>query len=129
MTSGSWRRLARRALPNDRRIDFHFALIYETFFVAMKEFDRVLDGDDMFGTRRVDAVNHCRKGGGLTRTGDAGDQYQTASFLADALGNRREIEFLKCANFGRNDAKHDADVATLLKHIDAESPEPSSAVG
>ncbi len=112
-----------------RGIDFHLALIDEAFLVAMQEFDGVFDGDDVLGTRRVDAVDHGRKRGGLARAGDAGDQHQAARFFADALGDGGKKELFKSANLGGNDAEHDADIAALLKDVDAEASETGGAVG
>jgi len=47
-------------------VDFNFALVDETFLVAMQELDRVFDGDEVIGAAGVDAVDHGRKRGGLT---------------------------------------------------------------
>src|ERR1700675_4900185 len=74
-----------------RGVYFHFALVNKAFLVAVQELDRVFDGDEMVGAIGVDAIDHGREGGGLTGTGGAGYQYQTALLLADAANHGREI--------------------------------------
>ena len=106
MTSGSWRREARNAARERRRIDFHLALVDVSLLVAVQEFDRVFDGDDVFGAGGIDAVDHRGQRRGLAGTGDAGDQHQAARLVADLLHDLRQIEFVERANLGGNDAQH-----------------------
>ena len=81
------------------------------------------------GRDAVDAVDHGGKRGGLARAGDSGDQHQAARFLANALGDGGKIQLFEGANLGGDHAEHDADVAALLKDVDAEASQTGGAVG
>src|SRR3984957_15586211 len=109
-------------------VDFDFALVDETFFVAVQIFDRVFDGDDVLGAQRIDAVDHRGERGRLTGTGGAGSENQAALLFANLRKDAREFEFLDGANLGGNDAQDHADVAALLEHVHAEASEAGDAV-
>ncbi len=95
----------------------------------MQKFDRIFNGDDVFRARRVNAVDHGREGRGLAGAGDAGDQHQAARHVANLFHNFGQIKFVERANFGRNDAQHQANVAALLKHVYTEASQAGDAVG
>ena len=95
----------------------------------MQEFDRVFDGDDVFRARRVDAVNHGRQRRRLTGAGDACDQHQSARHVADLLDDLRQVQFVECADLGRNDAEHQSHVAALLEDVHTEAAQSGDAVG
>src|SRR5580704_1017454 len=111
-----------------RGVDFDFALVDETLFVAVQIFDRVFDGDDVLGAQRVDAVDHRGECGRFTGTSGAGGENQTALLFANLRKNAREFEFLDGTNLGGNDAQDHADVAALLEHVHAEASEAGDAV-
>jgi len=112
-----------------RCVDFDFALVDEAFLVAMQELDRVLNRDDVVGSRRVDAVDHRRKGSGLAGAGGSRDQYQPALLLANGFHGARQVQLFDGANLGGNDAQHHAHVPALLEHVDAETAQAGDAVG
>ena len=95
----------------------------------MQIFDRVFDGDDVLGAQGIDAVDHGGKRGGFTGTGGAGGENQAALLLADLRENARKLELFDGANFRRNHAQNHADVAALLKDVDAEAAEARDAIG
>jgi len=70
------------------------------FFVAMQELDRVLNRDDVVGSRRVDAVDHRRKGSGLARPGGSRDQNKPALLFADGFHGARQVQLFDGADFG-----------------------------
>src|SRR5208283_4412550 len=74
-----------------RGVHFHFALIDETFFIAVQIFARIFDGDDVLGTKRVNAVNHRGERGGFAGTGGAGGQNQAALLFANGGENARQF--------------------------------------
>src|SRR5580704_8146047 len=110
-------------------VHFHFALIDETFFIAVQIFDWIFDGDDVLGAQRIDAVNHGCQRGGFSGTSGAGGENQAALFFADRGENARELEFFDGANFCGDDAQDHTDVAALLENVDAETSEAGDAVG
>ncbi len=76
----------------------------------------------------IDAVDHCGKRGGFAGTGSASDQDKTALLFADAIDDRGQVEFVRGANLGGDDAKDHADVAALLEDVNAEAAEAGNAV-
>src|SRR5438094_8475160 len=100
-------------------IHLNFALVDESFLIAVQELDGVFDGDDVFRPLGVDAVNHGGQGRGLAGTGYAGHQHQSAAFFADLLDDFGQIEFVEGANLGGDHAQHHAYVAPLLKYGNA----------
>jgi hypothetical protein len=49
----------------------------------MQIFDRIFNGDDVLGAKRVDAVNHRGERGGFAGTGGASGENQATLFFAD----------------------------------------------
>ena len=94
----------------------------------MQKFDRVFDGDDVLGARRVDAIDHRGQRRRFAGAGDAGDQHQAARHVADLLHHLGQEQFVERADLGRNDAKHQSDVAALLKDVDTEASQAGNAV-
>ena len=94
----------------------------------MQEFDRVFDGDDVFGARRVDAIDHRRQRGRFTGTGDACYQAKPAGFIANFLDNLRKEQFVDRLDLGGNDAEHQSDVAALLEHVHTEAAQSGDAI-
>ena len=129
MTSGILTQAGAQRRRKRRCIDFDFALVDVALFVAVQKFDRVFDGDDVLGAGGVDAIHHGSEGGRLTGAGNAGYQDQAARHVANLLDHLGQIEFVERANLGGNHAEHEADVAALLKHVDAEASQAGDAVG
>ena len=107
----------------------HLALVDESFLVAVQEFDGVLDGNDVVGALRIDAVNHRGQRGGLAASGGAGNQHHAAALLADLIHHLGQVEFLERPDLGGDDAKHHADVAALLEDVNTEAAQTGHAVG
>src|SRR6478672_10760223 len=66
ITSGSWRRAARRASPND------VASVHDATLVTVEELDGILDRDDVVVAHAIDLVDHRRERRRLTGAGRAG---------------------------------------------------------
>src|SRR5277367_709384 len=111
-----------------RGVHFHFALVDETFFIAVQIFDRVFDGDDVLGAQRIDAVNHGGERRGFAGTGGAGSENQATLLFANRGENARQLELFDGANFCGDDAQNHADVAALLENVDAETAQAGDAV-
>src|SRR5437764_1245311 len=111
-----------------RRIDFHLALVHESPFVAMQKFDRIFDGDDVFGTLRIYAIDHRGQCGRLTRTGYARNQDEPARFVADFFDDLRQIQLVEHANLSGNHAQYQSNVAALLEDVYTEASEAGNAV-
>src|SRR5216683_689340 len=112
-----------------RSVHFDFALIDETFFVAVQELDGVFDGDQVVGAIGIYTVDHCRQRGGLTGTGGSRNQHQPALLFANFGDHGGKVQFFRGANFCGNDAQHHTDVAALLKNVDAEAAQSRYAIG
>src|SRR5581483_9612372 len=97
--------------------------------VAMQEFDRIFDGDDVFGTKRVHAIDHRRQGGRFSGTGDTGYENESASLVANFLNDFGEIEFVKNTDLGRNHTQDQADIAALLEDVHTEASQTGNAIG
>ena len=82
----------------------------------------------MLGAAGVDTVDHGRQGGRFAGTGHARDQYQAARHFADLFDDFGKIEFIQCANFGGNDAKHKTHIAALLENVHTETSQACDAV-
>ncbi len=64
-------------------IEPDLTLIDDALAVAVQIFDRVFDGDDMFGALTVDVVEHCRQGGRFSGACCAGYQNQPTLFTGN----------------------------------------------
>src|SRR2546422_8561421 len=95
----------------------------------MQKLDRVLDGDDVTRTCRVDSIDHRCERCGFSRSGRAGYQNQPAAFIGDAIDYWRESKRHAVLALIGNDAQHDADAAALLKNVGAKSAQAFDAVG
>ena len=124
LTQGGAQRGAER-----RRIHFHFALVDVALLVAMQKFDRVFDGDDVFGAGGVDAVHHGGQRRRFTGAGNAGDQNQAARHFANLFHDLGQVKFVEGANFGGDDAQHQSHVAALLENVHTEAAQSGDAVG
>src|SRR5437879_5286983 len=94
----------------------------------MQKLDRVLDGDDVSRTRRVDSIDHRCERRGLSRSGGAGYQNQPAALVGDAVDYRRQAKLHAVLALIGNDPQHDADAAALLKNVSAKSAQTFDAV-
>src|SRR5712692_3922349 len=112
-----------------RGVHFDFALVDETLFVAVQEFDGVFDGDQVIGAVGIDAIDHRRECGGLTGTGGSRHEDQAALLLANLVNDSGEVQFFSSANFRGNNAQDHADIAALLKNVDAEASQAGNPVG
>src|SRR5207302_300607 len=104
-----------------RGVHFDFTLIDEALFVAVQKLDGVFDGDQVVSARGIDPVDDSRQRCGLTGTGGSRDQNQAALFFANFVDDRGKVQLFVGADFRGDDAKHHADVAALLKNVDAET--------
>ena len=95
----------------------------------MQKLDGVFDGDQMVGAVGIDAVDHRRQRGGLTGTGGSRNQHQPALLFANFGDHGGKVQFFRGANLGGDDAQHHADVAALLKDVDAEAAQTRNAIG
>src|SRR6476660_3075438 len=64
------------------RVSTYLTLVYGAFLVVVQKFDRIFDRDYVIAFRFVDAVDYCRQGRALTRTGRAGQKYDAVPNVA-----------------------------------------------
>src|SRR3954470_1892863 len=94
----------------------------------MQKFDWILDGDHVFGAKRVHAIDHRGQRCRFSRAGDSRDQHESTRLVAYLLDDLGQIQLFKDANLGGNNAQHQSDVAALLKDVHAESSESGDSV-
>ena len=99
-------------------IETHLSLVDDALSVTEGILDRVFDGDDVAGPAGVDVVDHGGQRGGLARSGDAGDQDQTALLVGQLQHPFGQVQLLERGHIGRDEPQHHAHVPALLKHVD-----------
>src|SRR5581483_12038730 len=87
----------------------------------MKQFDRVLDRDDVLLSGAVDVINDRCKRGRFAGSGRAGREHEAAVLLRETNNARRQVKLLERGNSPRDDAERDRDSAALPEDIDAEA--------
>ena len=68
-------------------VGMEFALVDQTIFVHVHEFDWVLNGEDVIVPLSVDLVDHGRQSGGFARPRRSCNQHQPAGFIAKLADN------------------------------------------
>ena len=72
----------------------HLALVDETAFGVVNEFNRILHREDVALHVVVEVIHHGGQGGGFAGSGGAGDQDQSVVLQGQIGKNRRCIQFL-----------------------------------
>ncbi len=129
ITSGSWRRAARRPRREVRRVGADLALVDDRAFVLVQELDRVLDREDVVLALAVDHVDHRRQGRALAGAGRAGDEDEAARFAGELAQHRRHPEVLQGGDPVWDEAEGGADRAALQVGVDAEAGDVGDRVG
>jgi hypothetical protein len=87
------------------------------------ELDRILDRDDVIGTRAVDVVDHRAERRRLAGARGAGDEHEPLVERAQVEDVLREIELFRGEDLRRDDAEHGARPAAVGEHVGAEPRE------
>ena len=74
------------------RVAMQFALVNGGAFVVVQELDGIFDGDDVIVLLAIDAVEEHGQGGGLARSGRAGDEDDAIAKLGDIGEVRGQAE-------------------------------------
>jgi hypothetical protein len=116
--------------PRDRggRVGPHFALVDDRSLVGVEHLHRVLDGDDVALTLRIDVVDDRRQRGRLARTGEAGHEDQPVPLLGQRRHRGREAQRVEARDAGQHPAEDQADPAPLAERAHPEPPETGDAV-
>ncbi len=110
-------------------VGVELALVDDALLVAVEILDRVLDRDDVLGALTVHLVQHGGERRRLAGAGGAGDEHQSARFLADLLDDRRQTELAEAADLVRNLPESGGDRAALVEDVGAEAGQPLDAEG
>src|SRR5262249_4596771 len=109
-------------------IDCDFPLADDRSNVSVKELDWIFDRDDMRGAGLVHVVDHGRERRAFAASSSAGDEDQTALLGGDLLEHPGKVQLFDRPDLHGNDAEHEPNRSTLLKHVDPETPETRNAV-
>ncbi len=99
----------------------NFALVDQTFFGFVHEFDGVFNRQYVFVFVVVDVVDHGGKGGGFTGARRPGYQHQSTRHSADIAKHIAHAQFFHGQHFGRNGTEHRASAAVLVKGVNAKA--------
>ncbi len=102
-------------------VSVHLALVQQALFRFVHEFDGILNGEDVLVTGFIDVIEHGRQGGGLTGTGGAGHQHNTAGKFADILEHLALPQILHGQNLGGDGSEYRAGPPVLIERV---HPEP-----
>ena len=83
-------------------VGVHFALVDQAVLVHVHEFDRILDGEDVFVALGVDLVDHGRQRGGFAGAGRPGHQHQAARLVAQLADHRGQSQLVERLDLKRN---------------------------
>src|SRR5690606_3660900 len=99
----------------------YFALVDQTAFALVQEFDRVLDSEDMAFNIRVEMVDHGRQRGGFARAGGPGHQHQPTRNIDDFAEYRRSADILQFPHRVGNGTERAAQATVLVETVDTET--------
>ncbi|RMO57057.1 hypothetical protein ALQ39_05749, partial [Pseudomonas amygdali pv. eriobotryae] len=105
-------------------IDPHLALVDDGLLVAMDEFDRVFNGDDMAAGVAVAVIDQRCQRGRFARAGGTDEQHQAVLFHDHIEQYRRQEQVLETRNIQLDIPRDDGHLVTLHEDID---PEPADA--
>ena len=97
------------------------ALVDHRLLIGEQIFDRILDGNDVDPLALIDEIEHGGNGGALPAPGHAGQNDHALVEVAELLDRSREAELLEGGNCGIHSPSNDAQVAALLKDVDAKT--------
>ena len=109
-----------RHVPVDH-VDADLALVDDRLVVLEREFDRVLDRDDVQPLALVHVLEHRGDRRALARPGDAREDDDPLIVLGDLGQDRREAEILEVGDLVIDPPGHQAEPAALLEQVDAEA--------
>src|SRR5215470_7444937 len=104
------------------------ALVDGRLFVAVQEFDGVLDGEDVVGLVRVHLVENSGERGRFSGSRWASDQHDAIPQVDNFLQCCGEMQFVKSRDFVRDDAHYDGAAAALPENVHAEASHSRKSV-
>jgi len=104
-------------------VGMQFTLIDQAVLVHVHEFDRILNGEDVFVAFGVDLVDHGGQGRRLARAGRPGHQHQSARFVAHLADHGGQTELAERFDLERNQTEDASRSAALVEDIGAEASE------
>ena len=102
-------------------INIDLTLAYDTPVVSVKEFQRILQCDDVLVIVFVDMVDDARKGSGFPASGRSCDQYHSFGKICKTDDLFRDTERSRIRQSKGNDTDHDGQGASLFECADAET--------
>ncbi len=128
ITSGSSRRLARSAAPNDCVWAWNLALGDLATGRLVNVLDRVFQRDDVVAAVRVHFLNHGGKRRRLAAADRTGDEHQTVVILGQDLQLLGQAEFVHRPHLGIDDAENGVVSLALANDVGAETGQPGHLV-
>ena len=101
-----------------RGIEPHLALCHQRFLVGVQVLDGVFHGENMPRRVLVAIVQHRGQCGGLARPGRTDGKHQPTFQEGELFEHRRQAQFVKARNLGRDMADDHPHIAALQVHID-----------
>ena len=95
----------------------------------MDELEGILQGQDMLFAGGIDQVDHGGQGGGLARTGRAGDQHQPFFQMGHLPDPFRQAQVVRGQDLAGDDAEDRGDSLVLHEDIAAEAGQTGNGVG
>ena len=103
------------------RIPVHFALIHQTFLALVDEFDRILNGQNVFVFCVVDVIHHGSEGRALTRAGRPCYRNQPTGDFRNLTKNIPHTKLLHGKHFGRDRTKYSGCTPVLDEGVNTET--------
>ena len=95
----------------------HLALVDETTFRVVNEFNRILHRQDVALHVVVEVIHHGGQGGGFAGSGGPGNQDQPVMLEGQIGKNGGRVQFLECQDFARDRAQNRPGPALLVESI------------
>ena len=105
------------------------ALVHQALIALVDEFDRILDGEDVFAAGVIDVIQQCSQGGGLAGTCGSRDQHQAPRTLAGLDHDRRQVQNLDAGDLAAQGPQAGGITALLPVHVHPETGDASESVG
>src|SRR6185369_275864 len=110
-------------------VESDLSLAENALLVAVQEFDRVFNGNDVTGPVLIDIVDHRGKRRGLSASGRPGNQDQPALFICNFFQHRRKVKGFKARNIEGDRPKNKRDASPLVIGADTKTADSGNSVG
>src|SRR6267378_3514993 len=99
----------------------YFNLLDDAAYVLMLVLDGIFDDDDVTGFAAIDDVDEGGERGGFADAGRTTDENEAAGEMRERFDGRRQVEFAKGGNPGRQYADGSGGASLFAMQVDAEA--------